>query len=161
MVRFSETSRSTIRITQKTTFGTCIDVKLIKLYMKNNWRRETVAFLCFSSFTMVCHFHSDRITHINFHPSVPSGYNFHRIHFGPGAHTVSCPIGTEGFLPRVKRPGLEADHSTPVNTEVKIDGAMPQFSIFTLYIAIVGNISFGKSRSSFPLALPHYSSLRL
>jgi hypothetical protein len=40
-------------------------------------------------------------------------------------HTTSYPVGTGNFLPGVKRPGREADHSPPASTEVKNGGAVP------------------------------------
>jgi hypothetical protein len=36
-----------------------------------------------------------------------------------GVHPTSYPMGTGGSFPGVKRPGREADHSTPVSAEVK------------------------------------------
>jgi hypothetical protein len=38
---------------------------------------------------------------------------------GSGAHPASYPLGTDGYYSGVKRPGLEADHSTASNAEVK------------------------------------------
>jgi hypothetical protein len=39
---------------------------------------------------------------------------------GSGAHPASCPLGTGGPFPGGKaRPGRDADHSPPSNTEVK------------------------------------------
>jgi hypothetical protein len=49
----------------------------------------------------------------------------HSIHIGSGAYPGSYPMGTEGSLPRVKRPGREADHSLPSSAEVKNGGATP------------------------------------
>jgi hypothetical protein len=39
--------------------------------------------------------------------------------FGSGTHPASYPMGTRGSFLGVKRPGREADHSTPSSTEVK------------------------------------------
>jgi hypothetical protein len=43
----------------------------------------------------------------------------HPVQIGSGAHPVSCPMGTRGSFPGVKRPGREADHSSPSSVEVK------------------------------------------
>jgi hypothetical protein len=43
---------------------------------------------------------------------------------GSGAHTASYPVGTGGWLPGVKRPGREADHSPPSSAEIKNGGAI-------------------------------------
>jgi len=43
----------------------------------------------------------------------------HRVQIGSEAHTASCPVGTRGLSPRVKRPGREADHSPQSSAEVK------------------------------------------
>jgi hypothetical protein len=43
-----------------------------------------------------------------------------RVQIGSGAHPASYPKGTAGlFLPRVRRSGREADHSSSSSTEVK------------------------------------------
>jgi hypothetical protein len=53
---------------------------------------------------------------------VPAGAgNFfihHRVQTGSGAHPASYPMGTRGSFPGVKRPGHEADHSSPYSAEV-------------------------------------------
>jgi hypothetical protein len=41
------------------------------------------------------------------------------VHNGSGAHPASCPMGTRGSFPWIKRPGREADHSPPSSAEVK------------------------------------------
>jgi hypothetical protein len=43
----------------------------------------------------------------------------HRVQNGSGAHPASYPMGTVGSFPGVKRPGREADHSSPSSAEVK------------------------------------------
>jgi hypothetical protein len=44
---------------------------------------------------------------------------------GPTCTSVaSYAIGTGGYLPEVKRPGLEADHSSPSSSEAKNGGAI-------------------------------------
>jgi hypothetical protein len=43
----------------------------------------------------------------------------HRVQNGFGAHAASCPMGTRGSFPGVKRPAREADHSPPSSAEVK------------------------------------------
>jgi hypothetical protein len=54
---------------------------------------------------------------------VPAGAgNFsphNRVQTGCGAHPASCPVGTKGSFPGVKRPGREADKSPPCSAEVK------------------------------------------
>jgi hypothetical protein len=50
------------------------------------------------------------------------GWNFslhHRVQNGSGAHQASYPMDTRGSSLGVKRPGREASHSPPSNTEVK------------------------------------------
>jgi hypothetical protein len=50
------------------------------------------------------------------------GGNFslhHRVHNGSETHPASCPIGTRGSFPWVKRPEREADNSSPSSAEVK------------------------------------------
>jgi hypothetical protein len=44
---------------------------------------------------------------------------FHVIQTGSGAHPASYPMGAGEFFPGVKRPGCEADHSSPANADVK------------------------------------------
>jgi hypothetical protein len=45
----------------------------------------------------------------------------HRVQTGSGAHPASSPMGAGGraLTPAVERSGLEADHSSPSNAEVK------------------------------------------
>jgi len=43
----------------------------------------------------------------------------HRVQTGSGAHSACYRMGTYGSYPRSKRPGREADHSTPSGAEVK------------------------------------------
>jgi hypothetical protein len=49
----------------------------------------------------------------------------HSVQTGSGAHPASYPIGSRGALPGAKRPGREADHSSPTSAEVKDGGAIP------------------------------------
>jgi hypothetical protein len=42
----------------------------------------------------------------------------HRIQKGSGAHPDSYPMGIRGTFPGVKRPGREADHSSPSSSKV-------------------------------------------
>jgi hypothetical protein len=44
---------------------------------------------------------------------------FHDIQTGSGAHPVSYLMSTGNFFPGVKRPGYEADCSTPIIPEFK------------------------------------------
>jgi hypothetical protein len=43
----------------------------------------------------------------------------HRVQNGSGAQPASYQMGTRGSFPGLKRPGREADHSTPSSAEVK------------------------------------------
>jgi hypothetical protein len=43
---------------------------------------------------------------------------FDHVQTGPGAHPVSCTLGT-GSFPWVKRPGRGADHPPPSSAEVE------------------------------------------
>jgi hypothetical protein len=45
----------------------------------------------------------------------------HRVQTGSRAHPASYPLGIRGFFPGggVKRPGSEADHSSPSTAEVR------------------------------------------
>jgi hypothetical protein len=43
----------------------------------------------------------------------------HIVQTGSGVHPTSYKMGTEGFFPKVKRQGREADHSPPTSAEVK------------------------------------------
>jgi hypothetical protein len=43
----------------------------------------------------------------------------HRVQNGAGTHPASCPLGTGGSFPGIKRPGREADHSPPSSATVK------------------------------------------
>jgi len=42
---------------------------------------------------------------------------------GSGAHPASYPMGTGVFIPGIKRPGREDDHSPPSSAEVKNEGS--------------------------------------
>jgi hypothetical protein len=44
---------------------------------------------------------------------------------GSGAHPASCPMGTGGDFPEVKRQQRESDHSPPSSAEVKKGRAIP------------------------------------
>jgi hypothetical protein len=53
---------------------------------------------------------------------VPVGVRFSPLHVaqtGSGAHSASYPAGAGSYFPGVKRPGREADHSSPTSAEVK------------------------------------------
>jgi hypothetical protein len=53
-------------------------------------------------------------------------FSFHRsVQTGSGADPASCPMGTVGSFPGVKRQGREAVHSPPSSAEVKNGGAVP------------------------------------
>jgi hypothetical protein len=43
----------------------------------------------------------------------------HRVQNCSGAHPASYPMGTRVFFLGIKRPGCEADHSSPSSAEVK------------------------------------------
>jgi hypothetical protein len=50
------------------------------------------------------------------------GWNFslhHRFQTGSGDHPASYPMGTRGSFPGVRRPGREADHSSPFSADVE------------------------------------------
>jgi hypothetical protein len=49
--------------------------------------------------------------------SVGTRYFSHSIHIGFRAHAVFYPMGTLALIPRIKRPGGEADHSPPSRPE--------------------------------------------
>jgi hypothetical protein len=49
------------------------------------------------------------------------------VHAGSGTHLVSYPVGTRALSPGAKRPEEgEADHSPPINAEVKNRGQYGQ-----------------------------------
>jgi hypothetical protein len=48
----------------------------------------------------------------------------HSFHIGSGAYPTSYPLGTGGFPPGLKRPGLEVDNSLPSSAEVENCGAI-------------------------------------
>jgi hypothetical protein len=50
----------------------------------------------------------------------------HRVQTDSGAHSASCPVGTGGSFPRIKRAGREADHFNLV-LKLRMYGAIPQF----------------------------------
>jgi hypothetical protein len=53
-------------------------------------------------------------------PAGARNFSLHyRVHNGSGAHQASCPMGTRGSFPGVKRPGHEADHSPLSSVKVK------------------------------------------
>jgi hypothetical protein len=54
---------------------------------------------------------------------VKNFFSRRRVQTDPGAHPVSYQVGIGGCTLRVKRPGREADHSLPPNTEVQNSGA--------------------------------------
>jgi hypothetical protein len=45
---------------------------------------------------------------------------------GSAAHPAFYPTVTAGFIPGIKRPGLQADHSPPSSTGVKNVANIPQ-----------------------------------
>jgi hypothetical protein len=49
----------------------------------------------------------------------------HRVQTVFGAHPASYTVRIEGLFLRVKRPGREADNSSPYNVEVKNGGIIP------------------------------------
>jgi hypothetical protein len=61
----------------------------------------------------------DRGSRVRFSAGAGNFSRHHRVQTGSGAHPASYPVGTRGFFPGVKRPGREADHSTPSSAEVK------------------------------------------
>jgi hypothetical protein len=46
-------------------------------------------------------------------------YFLHSVQNASVAHPASCPVGIREFSSRIKRPGLEADQSSPSGAEVK------------------------------------------
>jgi hypothetical protein len=67
--------------------------------------------------------------------AIPGGAgNFsphHRIQNGSEAQPASYPMGTRGYFPAVKRPGREADHSSPSSVEIRMRGSifpLPQYA---------------------------------
>jgi hypothetical protein len=61
----------------------------------------------------------DRGSRVRFPAGVGNFSIHHRIQNGSGAHPPSYAMGIRGSFPGVKRPGREADHSTPSSAEVK------------------------------------------
>jgi len=51
----------------------------------------------------------------------------HRVQTGSGAHPASYPVGTYVLSVEVKRPGHEADHSTPCMPRLRMGVAIPPF----------------------------------
>jgi hypothetical protein len=55
--------------------------------------------------------------------SIPGrGWEFffhHRVQTGSGVHPSLYPMGNRGSFSVIKRPGREAEHSSPSNVEVK------------------------------------------
>jgi hypothetical protein len=61
----------------------------------------------------------DRMIGIRF-PARAGNFSLrYHVQNGSGAHPASYPIGTGGSFPGGKRPGREADHSSPSSAEVK------------------------------------------
>jgi hypothetical protein len=62
----------------------------------------------------------DRCSRVRF-PAGAGNFSLHHrcVQNSSGAHPASYPMGTRGSFPGVKRPGREADHSSPSSTEVK------------------------------------------
>jgi hypothetical protein len=61
----------------------------------------------------------DRSSRVRF-PAGAGNFSLHqRVKNGFGAHPASYPLGGRGSFPGVKRPGREADHSSPSSAEVK------------------------------------------
>jgi hypothetical protein len=46
-------------------------------------------------------------------------FNIDIVQKGGGAQPASCPMGSDSYLPGVKRPELESDDSHPTTTEIK------------------------------------------
>jgi hypothetical protein len=62
----------------------------------------------------------DRGSRVRFPAGAGNFSLHHRVQNGSGAHPASYPMGTRGSLSLgVKRPGREADHSSPSSAEVK------------------------------------------
>jgi hypothetical protein len=61
----------------------------------------------------------DRCSRVRFPTGAGNFSLHHRVQNGSGAHPASCPMGTRGSFPGVKRPEREADHSLPSSAEVK------------------------------------------
>jgi hypothetical protein len=61
----------------------------------------------------------DRVSRVRFPAGAGNFSLHHRVQNGSGAHPASYPRGTRGSFPGVKRPGHEADHSSPSSAEVK------------------------------------------
>jgi hypothetical protein len=52
-------------------------------------------------------------------PAVKDFSPLRSVQTGSGAHPTFYPMGTGGFLPGIKRPERETDHSIPTSAEVK------------------------------------------
>jgi hypothetical protein len=61
----------------------------------------------------------DRCSRVRFPARAGNFSLHHRVQNSSGAQPASYPICTRGSFPGVKRPGNEADHSSPSSTEVK------------------------------------------
>jgi hypothetical protein len=61
----------------------------------------------------------DRSSRVRFPAGAGNFSLHHRVQNASGAYPVSYPMGTRSSFPGVKRPGREADHSPPSNSEVK------------------------------------------
>jgi hypothetical protein len=79
-----------------------------------------------------------------------------RYHFQTGyrAHTTSCPMATGGFFPWVRRPGHEADNSSPSSAGIK--NAWNYTS--TPPIRLHGMVLISVQRQSYLLPFIHYNS---
>jgi hypothetical protein len=61
----------------------------------------------------------DRVSRVRF-PAGAGNLSLHyRVQNGSGPHPASYPMGTSGFSLGVKRPGREADHSSPSSAELR------------------------------------------
>jgi hypothetical protein len=61
----------------------------------------------------------DRVSRIRL-PAGAENFSFHqRVKKGSGAHPASYSTGIRGSFLAIKRPGREADHSSPSSAEVK------------------------------------------
>jgi hypothetical protein len=80
-----------------------------------------VTFNCLITLTIVLLGYGldDRGSRVRFPVGAGNFFLHHRVQNSSGAHPASCPIGTRGSYPGVKRPDNEADHWPPSRTEVK------------------------------------------
>jgi hypothetical protein len=61
----------------------------------------------------------DRMIGFRFHTGAGKFSLHYHVQTGSGAHPASYPMGTRGSFLGIKRPGREADHSSPSSVEVK------------------------------------------